>query len=100
MLSTLEPLDTRHLLLPVSFVSRLITTAQEAFAVQFVQVRAGQNLRRSTVEAQPQSYTSRLQLLPTASTVRVCWEVGQHRMQLQKAFEVQLRARGMSWLGV
>jgi hypothetical protein len=40
VLSTLEPLDTRHLLLPVSFVSRLITTAQEAFAVQFVQVRA------------------------------------------------------------
>jgi hypothetical protein len=39
VLSTLEPLETRHLLLPVSFVSRLITTAQEAFAVQFVQVR-------------------------------------------------------------
>lgn len=39
VLSTLEPLDARHLLVPVSFISRLITTAQEAFAVQYVQVR-------------------------------------------------------------
>lgn len=38
VLATLEPLDTRHLLVPSSFVSRLITTAQEAFAVQYVQV--------------------------------------------------------------
>jgi hypothetical protein len=38
VLATLEPLDTRHMLLPVSFISRLITTAQEAFAVQYVQV--------------------------------------------------------------
>jgi len=39
VLAALEPLDTRHLLLPVSFISRLITTAQEVFAVQYVQVR-------------------------------------------------------------
>lgn len=39
MLASLEQLEPRHLLLPVSFVSRLITTAQEAFAVQYVQVR-------------------------------------------------------------
>jgi hypothetical protein len=39
VLATLEPMDTRHMLLPVSFISRLITTAQEAFAVQYVQVR-------------------------------------------------------------
>jgi hypothetical protein len=38
VLGALEPLDTRHLLVPASFVSRLITTAQEAFAVQYVQV--------------------------------------------------------------
>jgi hypothetical protein len=30
----------RHLLPPVSFVSRLITTVQKAFAVHYVQVRA------------------------------------------------------------
>jgi hypothetical protein len=38
VLACLEQLEPRHLLLPVSFVSRLITTAQEAFAVQYVQV--------------------------------------------------------------
>lgn len=37
VLTAAEPLDVRQLLLPASFASRLITTAQEAFAVQYVQ---------------------------------------------------------------
>lgn len=81
VLAALEPLDTRHLLLPVSFISRLITTAQEVFAVQYVQVRVLHMCNQSSaLHADMCSAVEYMQMCLRCSAVSTCrYAVWPHR---------------------